>query len=52
MSRVECEIKLIPTPVGWGVYCRTHDFRIGPYTQKPQAQAAAEAHRKTVRRAF
>jgi hypothetical protein len=43
-----CEIKIIPTPVGWGVYCKTHGFRTGPFTQKPDAEAAAEAHRRTM----
>jgi len=49
MRQPECEIQLIPTPVGWGVYCKTHGFRKGPYTRKPDAEAAAEAHRASVR---
>ena len=49
MRQPECEIELIPTPHGWGVYCRTHGFRKGPYTKKPDAEAAAEAHRASVR---
>jgi len=49
MGRPDCEIQLIPTPVGWGVYCRTHSFRQGPYTRKPDAEAAAKAHRASVK---
>jgi hypothetical protein len=48
---VICDIRLIPTPVGWGVFCKTHDYRTGPFQQKPKAEAAAEAHRKSVQQA-
>jgi hypothetical protein len=50
MNQANCEIKIIPTPVGWGVYCKTHSFRTGPFTKRPEADKAAEAHRLSASR--
>jgi hypothetical protein len=41
------DVQLIPTPVGWGLYCKPCKWRTGPFTKKPEAEAAAEAHRAT-----
>jgi hypothetical protein len=50
MARQKCEIKIIPAPEGWGVYCKTHSFRTGPFTKRPDADRAAEAHRLSASR--
>src|SRR4030095_3139908 len=41
MQRRECDIRIIPTPVGWGVYCKSCKLRTGPFTKRPDADAAA-----------
>lgn len=42
------EVQLIPTPHGWGIYCRICKYRAGPFTKKDKAEAVVELHRNSV----